>query len=52
MPLSILPGMELNRVYKCGCVCLTLAPKEMEQQLCPACLIKENVKINSNKPAQ
>jgi len=33
-----------NRKYKCGCVCPTPAPKETEENICPACLAKENLK--------
>ena len=42
MPLEKLEYLQLNRVYKCGCVCLTPAPKETEDNICPACIVKEN----------
>ena len=36
------PKFELkpNRLYKCGCVCLTPSTQETEKYICPACLTK------------
>jgi hypothetical protein len=46
MPLnpSTDTNYQLNRVYKCGCVCPNPAPKETEENICPACIVKENLK--------
>jgi hypothetical protein len=33
---------KIDRKYKCGCVCPTLSGAATEENICPACLVKNN----------
>jgi hypothetical protein len=44
MPQEKLEAYQPNRAYKCGCICPTPAPVEIKENICPACIVKENTK--------
>lgn len=40
-PVPDASELQVNRVYKCGCICKFPAAAAVENDICPMCLVKQ-----------